>query len=75
MLGRCYQCNKIGHHAWQFLDKKPSTSHGGERRTQLAQEEDNESVKSPSHHVAPEIGESLMVRKMLIKVPMVKEPP
>lgn len=39
------------------------------------QEEDCESVNSPSQHVALEVGENLMMRRTLLKVPMVKEPP
>lgn len=54
--GMCYQCNKFGHQEWQCNEGQASRSHGGER-TQLVQEEDNESVNSPSQHVNLEVGE------------------
>lgn len=41
----------------------------------MVQEEENESVNSPSQHVSPEVGESLMVRRTVIKSSVDKEPP
>lgn len=41
----------------------------------MAQEEDTQSVKSPSRHVDPEKGECLMFKRTLLKVPTIKEPP
>lgn len=73
--GRFYKCNQFGHQAWKCPKTQSSTSHDGEKRTKLVHEKDNESVNSPSQHADLEIGESLMMRRTLIKVPTIKEPP
>ncbi|XP_059068990.1 uncharacterized protein LOC131859364 [Cryptomeria japonica] len=46
-----------------------------ERRTQIIHEEEAKSVNSPSLQATPETGEALLMRKTLIKVPTIKEPP
>lgn len=55
--------------------KQSSTSLRSERRNQIAQGDDTESVNSSPQMVELEVGESLLMRRTLIKVPMEKEPP
>ena len=61
-MGRCYQCNKYGHRSYECPDN-PSTSQGG---AHIAHVED-ESVRSPSHEDTLEVGESLLMKRILLK--------
>ena len=55
--------------------KKVSSSSMGERRNQLVQEDDTQSVTSPISKVGPVLdGENLMLRNLL-NMPSVAEPP
>lgn len=55
--------------------ENPTSSHMGDRRTQLVQEEDSQSVASPISKTGPILdGESLILRTLL-KVPHTREPP
>ncbi|XP_059075260.1 uncharacterized protein LOC131875213 [Cryptomeria japonica] len=73
---KCYKCNKFdSHQDWQCPKNKATTPFSGERRNQIAKVEDSESVTSPNQEVAPNVGESIMMRRTLIKVPIEKEPP
>ncbi len=56
--------------------KKASSSLMGERRNQLIQEDDTMSVTSPISKVGPIVdGENLMLRRTLLRLPSVAEPP
>ena len=56
--------------------KKGSTSSMGEKRTQLVQEEDTQSVTSSISKVKPKLDrENIMLRRTLLKVPSVAKPP
>ncbi|XP_057818140.2 uncharacterized protein LOC131031119 [Cryptomeria japonica] len=73
--GKCYQCNQVGH-TMSRCPEKTSSSHGGDRRTQLVQEEDSSSVSPPIGRAGPTLeGESLMLKRTLLKIPQHKEPP
>lgn len=75
VIGRCFNCNQVGHTASK-CPKKTSNCHGGERRNQLIQENDCQSVNFPIGSAAPtHDGEILMMRRTKLKVPRVKEPP
>lgn len=80
---RCYNCNQEGHMANRCLEK--ATSSMGERRSNLVQESDCQSVESattyqsvnaPDSYGYPKRGEALMMRRAIttMKVPD-KEPP
>ena len=56
--------------------EKDSNSSMGERKTQLVQEDDTQSVTSPISKVGPILdGENLMLRRTFLKAPSVVEPP
>ena len=56
--------------------EKGSTSSIGEKRTQLVQEEDTQSVTSPISKARPKLdGENPLLRRTLLIVPSVAEPP
>lgn len=66
--GKCFHCHQVGHTMNQ-CPEKTSSSYVGERRTQLVQEEDNQSVTSPISKSGPVLdGENLMLRRTLLKV-------
>lgn len=64
---KCYNCQKLGHPAYR-CPEKPSSSHGGERKVNYVQEEGS-SIRTPAMHLAPEDGESLIMRKVLMQEP------
>lgn len=55
--------------------KKTSSYYVGEKRTQLVQEEDSQSVTSSIKKARLVLdGENMMLRRTLLKVPQAKEP-
>lgn len=57
-------------------ERQGSTSSGerrGEKRVQIVQEDEGESVNSPNYVAALEVGESLMLRRILLKESKEKE--
>ena len=58
---RCYICNKVGHKANECLER--FSSQGGTHITQTH----TESVQSFTHENALKIGESLMMKRTLLK--------
>ncbi|XP_059074805.1 uncharacterized protein LOC131874884 [Cryptomeria japonica] len=80
---RCYNCNQEGHIATRCPEKANNNTMG-ERRSNLIQESDCQSVNSsntfqslnaPDSYGYLERGEALMMRRALLKVPITKEPP
>ncbi|XP_059073655.1 uncharacterized protein LOC131874339 [Cryptomeria japonica] len=80
---RCYNCNQEGHIASRCPEKANHNTMG-ERRSNLIQESDCQSVNSSNTFQSvnaldsygyPERGEALMMRRALLKVPITKEPP
>jgi hypothetical protein len=59
---RCFRCNKFGHGSFEFLENA-STNKGNENIVQV----EEESVESCVHENAPEVGESLLMNKILLK--------
>lgn len=71
----CFTCNQFGRQSFICLEKQGYNYQGGERRVHLAQEEDTQSMNSPSRHANLEQGECLMFQRTLLKVPTTKEQP
>ncbi|XP_059064780.1 uncharacterized protein LOC131856855 [Cryptomeria japonica] len=80
---RCYNCNQEGHIA-NRCPEKANNNTMGERRSNLIQESDCQSVNNsntfqsvnaPDSYGYPERGEALMMRRAILKVPITKEPP
>lgn len=56
--------------------EKAGSSSMGERRNQLVQEDDTQSITSHISKIGPVVdGENLMLRRTLLKMPSVVEPP
>ncbi|XP_059070715.1 uncharacterized protein LOC131860330 [Cryptomeria japonica] len=77
--GRCFSCNQVGHQSFRCPEKASnSSSQQGERRVQLAQEDDHQSTTSylaaSSRLADPVIGECIMFNRSLL-TPISKEPP
>ena len=67
-------CNKEGHYASRCLDRASSSSQG-ERRTHLVQDDEYQEKEMADLDSVPERGESLMMKRTLLKVPTTMEPP
>lgn len=63
-----YNCQKLGHPAYRCLEK-PSSSYGGEKRVNYVQEDGGNTRTSTLNHLASEDGESLMIKRVLMKKP------
>lgn len=67
---KCYNCGKLGHLACKCLEK--ATLSYGEKKITCIQEEDNQKVGEANLDI--EKGESLMLRRVLVKEPIKEEP-
>ena len=70
-----FTCNQVGNQSFRY----PKKNKQGDRRIQLTQEEDSQSVTSyqyaTSKPIPPEHGESLMMQRTMLKAPAPAEPP
>lgn len=72
--GKCYHCHQVWHTMSQ-CPKKTSSSHMGDKRTQLVQQEDCQSITSTISKAGPVLErENLMLRRTLLKIPQSKDP-
>lgn len=76
--GRCYNCGEFGHPYFKcpkiFGANSSGSERRGEKRVQIVQEDEEETVNSSSHNCAPEVGETLMIQRQLLKASKEKEP-
>ena len=62
LVYRCYTCNKLRHHSYECLDNENARQRGN----YVAQREPAE-VPVPEVDNAPEVGENLLMNKVLLK--------